>query len=83
MKIRIWELCLIPQPAFGCRVGGDRSPDVAWVEKSRWEALLPDLRRKFPPVCPDFMLELRSPSDNPKTIRAKMQEYLSCGAKLD
>jgi Uma2 family endonuclease len=62
--------------------GGDRSPDVAWVEKSRWEALSPDLRRKFPPICPDFVLELLSPSDNPQTVRAKMQEYLSCGAKL-
>jgi Uma2 family endonuclease len=62
--------------------GGDRSPDVAWVEKSRWDALTPEQQRKFPPICPDFALELLSPSDNLKTTQAKMQEYLSCGIWL-
>lgn len=62
--------------------GGDRSPDVAWVEKSRWDALTPDERRKFPPLCPDFVLELRSPSDNLKTVQAKMQEYRASGVRL-
>lgn len=62
--------------------GGDRSPDVAWVEKSRWDALTPDQRRKFPPLCPDFALELASPSDNLATLRAKMQEYLDSGLRL-
>ncbi|NJN21148.1 MAG: hypothetical protein HC812_08125 [Leptolyngbya sp. RL_3_1] len=40
-----------------------QSPDVAWVAQSRWEALTPEQRRKFPPICPDFALELVSPSD--------------------
>jgi Uma2 family endonuclease len=62
--------------------GGDRSPDVAWVEKSRWDALTPELQRKFPPICPDFVVELLSPSDNLKTTQAKMQEYLSSGIRL-
>jgi Uma2 family endonuclease len=62
--------------------GGDRSPDVAWVEKSRWAALTPDQQRKFPPLCPDFALELLSPSDNITTVRAKMQEYLDSGLRL-
>lgn len=62
--------------------GGDRSPDVAWVEQSRWVALTPEQRRKFPPLCPDFVLELVSPSDNPTTVRAKMVEYLTSGARL-
>lgn len=62
--------------------GGDRSPDVAWVEQSRWAALTPEQRRKFPPLCPDFVLELVSPSDNPTTVRAKMSEYLASGARL-
>ncbi|WP_416674023.1 Uma2 family endonuclease [Egbenema bharatensis] len=62
--------------------GGERSPDVAWVEKSRWEALTPEQQRKFPPICPDFVLELRSPSDNLILLQAKMQEYLRSGAKL-
>ncbi|MCU0567708.1 MAG: Uma2 family endonuclease [Oculatellaceae cyanobacterium Prado106] len=62
--------------------GGDRSPDVAWVEKSRWEALTPEQQRKFPPLCPDFVLELLSPSDNLSATRAKMQEYLASGNRL-
>jgi Uma2 family endonuclease len=62
--------------------GGDRSPDVAWVERSRWEALIPEQRRKFPPLCPDFALELLSPTDNLSTAQAKMQEYLDSGLRL-
>ncbi|MBW4552115.1 MAG: Uma2 family endonuclease [Aphanocapsa sp. GSE-SYN-MK-11-07L] len=62
--------------------GGDRSPDIAWVEKSRWEALTPDQQRKFPPLCPDFVVELLSPSDNLHTTRLKMQEYLVSGIHL-
>lgn len=62
--------------------GGDRSPDVAWVEKSRWNVLTPEQRRKFPPLCPDFVLELLSPSDNLHTTRLKMQEYLASGVRL-
>lgn len=62
--------------------GGDRSPDIAWVEQSRWNALTPNQKRKFPPLCPDFVLELLSPSDNLSTAQAKMQEYLDNGARL-
>lgn len=59
-----------------------RSPDVSWIEKSRWDALTPEQQRKFPPICPDFALELRSPSDNLQMIQNKMQEYLESGIKL-
>jgi Uma2 family endonuclease len=62
--------------------GGDRSPDIAWVEKSRWEALTPEQQRKFPPLCPDFVVELLSPSDNLHTTPLKMQEYLRSGLRL-
>jgi Uma2 family endonuclease len=62
--------------------GGDRSPDVAWIEKSRWDALTPEQKRKFPPICPDFVLELLSPTDNITTTRKKMQEYLASGIRL-
>ena len=62
--------------------GGDRSPDAAWVELSRWEALTPEQRRKFPPIAPDFVIELRSSTDSLKTLQAKMQEYLDSGVRL-
>jgi Uma2 family endonuclease len=62
--------------------GGKRSPDIAWVKRSRWEALTPQQQRQFPPLCPDFVLELRSPSDALDTVRVKMREYLDNGAQL-
>lgn len=62
--------------------GAFRSPDVAWVKNDRWEALTPDERQKFPPLCPDFVIELRSDSDRVTTLQAKMQEYIDNGALL-
>jgi Uma2 family endonuclease len=59
-----------------------RSPDVSWIEKSRWDALTPEQQRKFPPICPDFVLELRSPIDNLRMVQQKMQEYLDSGIRL-
>ena len=62
--------------------GADRSPDVAWVKRERWEALTLAQREKFPPLAPDFVIELMSPTDNLKTAQLKMQEYLDNGVKL-
>ncbi|WNZ46336.1 Uma2 family endonuclease [Leptolyngbya boryana CZ1] len=62
--------------------GGKRSPDAAWVESSRWQALTPDQRKKFPPIAPDFVIELRSATDDLKTLQEKMQEYLESGVRL-
>ncbi|MCW6038502.1 Uma2 family endonuclease [Spirulina subsalsa FACHB-351] len=62
--------------------GAIRSPDVAWIEQARWDALSPAERRKFAPLCPDFVLELKSPSDDLATLRAKLEEYIDNGAQL-
>jgi len=59
-----------------------RSPDVAWVERSRWDSLTPEQKSKFSPICPDFVLELLSPTDNLSTTQAKMQEYLNSSVRL-
>ncbi len=67
---------------FRLPLGSDRSPDVSWVKKERWERLTDEEKTKFPPLCPDFVLELLSPSDNLATTQGKMQEYLDNGAKL-
>ncbi len=61
---------------------GDRSPDVSWVERSRWEALSAEDRRKFPPIAPDFVLELLSPTDSLYTTREKMEEYMTASVLL-
>src|SRR5512136_569041 len=62
--------------------GADRSPDAAWIRRERWEALTREQRRKFPPVAPDFVIELRSASDSLEIGREKMQEYLDAGVGL-
>jgi Uma2 family endonuclease len=62
--------------------GSDRSPDVSWLKKERWDSLTPEQQRKFPPLCPDFVLELLSPSDNLSLAQAKMQEYQANGVQL-
>jgi Uma2 family endonuclease len=62
--------------------GGDRSPDVAWVRLDRWEALTLEEQEKFPPICPDFLIELRSRTDALRPLQDKMQEYLNSGLRL-
>jgi Uma2 family endonuclease len=62
--------------------GGKRSPDVAWVENARWDALTQEQQEKFVPLCPDFVIELRSRTDLLKQLQDKMQEYLNSGLKL-
>jgi Uma2 family endonuclease len=62
--------------------GAERSPDAAWVELSRWEALTPEQRKKFPPLAPDFVIELRSASDRLPPLREKMAEYRANGVRL-
>jgi Uma2 family endonuclease len=67
---------------FSLPGGGDRSPDVAWVSLDKWESLTETEREKFPPICPDFVIELRSKTDRLKPLQEKMQEYLTSGLKL-
>jgi Uma2 family endonuclease len=62
--------------------GAERSPDVAWVRSERWQSLTDEERRKFAPLCPDFVVELRSPSETLSDLEDKMVEYMSCGAVL-
>ncbi|MBV8884033.1 MAG: Uma2 family endonuclease [Chroococcidiopsidaceae cyanobacterium CP_BM_RX_35] len=62
--------------------GAYRSPDAAWIMLERWEALSLKEREVFPPICPDFVVELRSPSDSLKALQNKMQEYVDNGARL-
>jgi len=62
--------------------GAERSPDASWLRRERWDALTPDQQEKFPPLCPDFVVELRSPSDRLDELQEKMHEYLENGASL-
>jgi len=60
----------------------DRSPDSAWIPLEKWNNLTLEKRQGFVPLCPDFVIELRSKSDNLKSLQDKMQEYLENGNKL-
>jgi len=62
--------------------GAKRSPDFAWVSNERWDALTEDEQERFPPLCPDFVVELRSRTDTLKNLRQKMEEYIANGAQL-
>ncbi|MFD2574304.1 Uma2 family endonuclease [Spirosoma soli] len=62
--------------------GATRGPDAAWIVSSRWNTLTPEQRRKFPPLCPDFVAELMSESDSLKDTDAKMREYVDNGCRL-
>ncbi|BAT54450.1 hypothetical protein NOS3756_34200 [Nostoc sp. NIES-3756] len=62
--------------------GATRSPDASWVEMARWNALTPQQRKKFLPLCPDFVVELVSETDDVEDTQAKMVEYLANGLQL-
>jgi Uma2 family endonuclease len=62
--------------------GAERSPDASWVKIERWNALTPEQQEKFAPICPDFVIELRSRTDSLKELQEKMQEYIENGAQL-
>ncbi|WP_031530470.1 Uma2 family endonuclease [Dyadobacter crusticola] len=62
--------------------GAVRSPDVSWIREERWNALMPEQQEKFAPICPDFVIEIRSLSDDLKYLTDKMDEYMENGAQL-
>jgi Uma2 family endonuclease len=67
---------------FKLPFGSQRSPDAAWVELSRWNTLSAEDRAKFPPIAPDFVIELHSRTDNLAELQAKMVEYQDNGVRL-
>ncbi|HAG84361.1 MAG TPA: hypothetical protein DCL61_25200 [Cyanobacteria bacterium UBA12227] len=88
IKVGVWNqqtqlgVVFSSQTVFSLPGGSDRSPDVAWVELQRWQRLSQEEREGFPPICPDFVIELRSRSDRLKPLQNKMQEYLASGLRL-
>ena len=62
--------------------GSKRSPDASWIATDRWNALSLVDRKKFPPIAPDFVVELRSESDRLVTLQDKMVSYILNGVRL-
>lgn len=71
-----------PSAGFTLPNGAVRSPDVAWVSQQKWDALSEAEQERFAPVCPDFVIEVRSKTDSIIYLQNKMQEYLANGCRL-
>ena len=88
MRIGLWAeqdgtgLCFDSSAGFTFPNGAMRSPDASWIARERWEALDEADQHKFSPIAPDFVAELRSPSDRLPTAQAKMAEYIENGVRL-
>ncbi len=61
---------------FKLSTGAERSPDASWIKLERWNTLSSEQQQKFAPLSPDFVIELRSPSDNLQPLKDKMEEYM-------
>lgn len=68
--------------AFKLPNGAVRSPDASWIRRERYDALTPEEQEKFSPICPDFVVELRSRTDSLVELQTKMGEYITSGAQL-
>jgi Uma2 family endonuclease len=88
MQVRLWAKKdgrgVVTDSSGGYKLpnGATRSPDVAWVRRSRLAKLTARQKKKFLPLCPDFVIELRSSSDHLAALRKKMEEYIANGAQL-
>lgn len=88
MQLELWAeqdgtgIAFGPTAGFMLPNGATRSPDAAWLELARWNALTAEQQERFLPLCPAFVLELMSPTDSLPETQAKMQEYQANGARL-
>ncbi len=88
-QLYVWNRQANAGVAFGSSTGfrlpdgSMRSPDAAWASWARWQALTSNQQRRgFAPLCPEFVIELRSPSDNLADLQAKMRSWLGNGVQL-
>jgi Uma2 family endonuclease len=75
-------LAFISNAGFNLADGSCLSPDAAWLARDRWDALTPAQQAGYPPLCPDFIIEIRSQSDTRRSVEDKMELWLENGAKL-
>jgi Uma2 family endonuclease len=83
VQLGVWSeadgtgICFDSSTGFILLTGAERAPDASWIKLERWNTLTPQQQEKFPPICPDFVIEIRSASDNLKPLKEKMQEYMN------
>ena len=74
--------CFDSSAGFTLPNGATRSPDISWIALDRWNALSDSEQSSFAPICPDFVIELRSSSDTLRSLQDKMEEYIENGTRL-
>jgi Uma2 family endonuclease len=62
--------------------GARRIPDAAWIKREKWDRLSKEQQQRFGPLCPDFVVELKSRTDRVSQLRAKMLEYIENGVSM-
>ena len=75
-------VCFGNNVGFTLPSGAIRSPDATWTKREKWDRLTDQQKKRFAPWCPDFVVELSSPSDRPSEVRNKLVEYMENGASL-
>jgi len=75
-------VCFGVDTGFTLPNGAIRGPDAAWIKREKWDSLTKQQKERFAPICPDFAVELRSPSDSLTELFLKMFEYLENGTSL-
>lgn len=87
-ELAIWNrqhkngICFDSSTAFRLPNSSVRSPDAAWVVMERWNQLSEKEKEQFPPLCPDFVLEIKSASDQLASLKSKMEEWVANGCRL-
>ena len=86
-QVRSWAKahggrCFESNVAFRLPNGAKRSPDASWIAIERWKTLSTKQRKGYPPICPDFVVELRSETDRLVVLQEKMDEYIENGVRL-
>jgi Uma2 family endonuclease len=87
-QLRAWTIndgggvCFDSSTGFSLPNNARRSPDASWVRREKWDSLSERQQKGFAPICPDFVVELRSESDSLPTLHSKMLEYIANGALL-
>jgi Uma2 family endonuclease len=82
VQLGVWSeqngtgICFDSSTGFTLSTGAERSPDASWIKLERWNSLSQEQQQKFAPLTPDFVIELRSASDNLKPLQEKMEEYM-------
>jgi Uma2 family endonuclease len=88
LELGLWNqsyqlgICFDSSTGFTLPNKAVRSADVAWIQRERWQQVSPEDRARFAHICPDFVVELMSKTDDPDELQNKMREWMENGCRL-